>query len=286
MNPEPQVVARVEQVGPEAAAAMLKQARPNRNVQDARVARWAEAMRRGEWRLTGEPIQIDSEGYLINGEHRLKAIVLSGETVPLLVVVGVAPEAQSVIDTGKARNLSDVLQLRGEANATALAGALKRVWAYEEIGIPQTESTNLNLGPTTRQTLDVLERHPAVRDTVAESKGKGQKRAALGPAIYGSVRYLTGLADQEDSEEFFGRLTDGAGLEPGSPILVLRERLLASAINPTQRLRPLVKARFLVRTWNAHVSGESMQKLQYGGGLTIANFPRIAGCPIIPKVDQ
>ena len=58
----------------------------NRPVAWRRVEAFANDMRMGAWKLTHQGICFDAEGYLIDGQHRLQAVVNADVAVPMLVV--------------------------------------------------------------------------------------------------------------------------------------------------------------------------------------------------------
>jgi hypothetical protein len=55
------------------------------------VDRYAEEMRLGVWALNGKSLIFDSNGRLLNGQHRLTACAQSGVPLVTLVVRGVNP---------------------------------------------------------------------------------------------------------------------------------------------------------------------------------------------------
>ena len=93
-----------EIITPNDAAAMLQKNPNYRRINDKRVLSYALKMEQGFWQENGEPIQFDKSGNLLNGQHRLKAIIKSGKAQKMLVVRDV--EA-NVFDVGKTRTWSD-----------------------------------------------------------------------------------------------------------------------------------------------------------------------------------
>ena len=81
-------------VEPEQAQKWLERNIANRTLRPSRVQEYATAMTEGRWRYTADPIRFDSDGKLIDGQHRLMAVVRSGCTVEMHVVRGLSPEAQ------------------------------------------------------------------------------------------------------------------------------------------------------------------------------------------------
>jgi hypothetical protein len=62
----------------------------------------AEAMRRGDWIVTHQGIAFDIHGVLVDGQHRLAAVVEAEVPVEMTVFTDVEPDTFDVLDTGKA----------------------------------------------------------------------------------------------------------------------------------------------------------------------------------------
>ena len=60
----------------------------NRHVRESHVATLVRDIRDGNWRQTGEAIKFDWDGRLIDGQHRLHAIVAAQTATRMLVVTG------------------------------------------------------------------------------------------------------------------------------------------------------------------------------------------------------
>lgn len=77
------------------------------------VANYAKLMRKGLWFSTTDPIQFDTSGKLVNGQHRMNAIIEADCPVTLLVVRNVNPKSFIAMDDGKIRKLSDQIRAVG-----------------------------------------------------------------------------------------------------------------------------------------------------------------------------
>lgn len=98
-------------VTPADAALMLKHANPsNRTLARKRVKDYADAMRTGNWQDNGECIQFDDDGMLLNGHHRLNAVILANTSVPMCILRGVSA---TVYDIHGKRNTKNYLELEG-----------------------------------------------------------------------------------------------------------------------------------------------------------------------------
>ena len=101
-------------VTPDVAAKLLENKAPNRNLSSAIVKKYASAMLANEWYEAGDPVRINIYGQLMDGQHRLAAIIESGCSIELLIVEGVQPDAMMVLDSGRKRSLRDVLAIKCE----------------------------------------------------------------------------------------------------------------------------------------------------------------------------
>src|SRR5439155_25117462 len=108
-------VPTVVDVDPATASAWLQRNLHNRHLREEAVSSMARDMAAGRWQYTGEAVKFSKAGNLLDGQHRLAAVVKSETTIPILVVPGLPDSAQEVIDTGAKRTASDVLYLSGES---------------------------------------------------------------------------------------------------------------------------------------------------------------------------
>jgi len=117
-------------VTPAVAAEWLKRNTHNRRIRPSVVERYVAEIKAGEWRPTPGGVGFDETGTLIDGQHRLSAIVQAGIPAPLLVVTGFATAAQEKCDRHTRRNLADVMILSGIAHskyAVQAASVLARI---------------------------------------------------------------------------------------------------------------------------------------------------------------
>ena len=120
----PFVMGAVETVTPELAAEWLEANPRNRKINQRHVSALAVEIRAGRWLVTGEAIKLTADGQLLDGQHRLWAVLEAGMPIRTMVVRGIQSEAQLVMDTGAARKPGQGLGLLGYANANATAAAL------------------------------------------------------------------------------------------------------------------------------------------------------------------
>jgi hypothetical protein len=221
-NGTAQVKVRVEQVSPAMAKKLLAANQRNRNLAARRVATLAGAMTRGEWTLNGESIKVAANGDLIDGQHRLAAIMASGKTLSMVVVRGLPNEVQGTVDIGAARTVGDMLRLRGEKDYYVLGAALRRLWMYSELG---TFAHSGSVIPTPQQVIGMLDAHPKVRSSKPYAARLYQYvRVPKGP--FTTLHYLFSLVDAADANVWFESVTNGDGLAHDDPRALWRNQTL------------------------------------------------------------
>lgn len=105
--------ARIETINPQKATEYLGlNIERNRRVRQTLVDALARDMRTGAFVATHQGIAFDTNGKLIDGQHRLHAIVASGKTVNMMVTRGVPASAIGKIDIGATRSISDAMKIK------------------------------------------------------------------------------------------------------------------------------------------------------------------------------
>ena len=107
----PQTTRNPVEITPEMAQDILDHHNENnRKLRGNHVDKLAIEMRKGNWRLSNDNICFDVNGNLINGQHRLKAVVCSGVTIKAFITYGLPKESFNVMDTPQNRNEIDVIK--------------------------------------------------------------------------------------------------------------------------------------------------------------------------------
>jgi hypothetical protein len=84
----------------------------------------------GQWEPNGDTIRFYQDGALADGQNRLAAIALSGKTIEVIIVYGLARKAIVTIDGGKPRYASDAAKLSGIDNAKRKEQIIKAAASY------------------------------------------------------------------------------------------------------------------------------------------------------------
>lgn len=97
--------AKIEIITPELAKAFLKKNINNyRKFDTRRINTYAADMKTGKWQFNGESIKFNENDELVDGQHRLMAIIKADEPIKMLVIYGVKNDV-NIYDSGKNRTL-------------------------------------------------------------------------------------------------------------------------------------------------------------------------------------
>jgi len=124
--PRPNISMVLELLTPALASALLPKMHPQQRRTELRhVTRIASDMMNGRYIFTGDTIVIDWDGYVINGQHRINAVVQSGIPQWMIFVYGVDPKALAAIDNNnKPRTVGDVVRILGGSADPAVIDAI------------------------------------------------------------------------------------------------------------------------------------------------------------------
>ena len=99
-------------ITPDIAKEMLLKNTNNRPVSEKHVRRLAKEITEDRWQLNGDTIRFNGTR-LVDGQHRLLAVVKSGKAIETLVVDGLESDVFKTIDIGKIRSNGDTLAADG-----------------------------------------------------------------------------------------------------------------------------------------------------------------------------
>lgn len=253
--------ARVERVTVARATELLEGNTLNRNVSDRMVDRYARDMLEGLWQLNGEPVIRTPDGQLLDGQHRMWAILKAGEKNPgiavdMLIVEGISAAVMPTIDTGKARSFGNVLQISGHVNTNVLAATLRWVFWYETYRGRSIDGAD----PSHSDLEAYLATHPTLPQRVSETCNRQALKKIGSVSMFAWLYYEASLLNPQKAGEWLGLLASGAGMAEDHPVLRFREKLLADKQIKNRRMAD-THAAYGVKSWNAFVTGRSVRAL-------------------------
>lgn len=258
-------------VSPEIAKRWLERNKKNRPISPTIVAKYRNDMMSGLWTFAADPIRFDMDGNLIDGQHRLTALSESDATIPMLVIRGLHPDAQLVMDQGRKRTPGQQLGLHGIKNSKHVAASVKFLLMWELGYLFRDAKVAQSI--TTPVIIEYVENHP----TDIEFLQKNLQRIIqvdVPPSISGAFFIAANRANDAATLEFVTQAYSMVGLSEGHPILTLDRRLRRirrEGIKTPQR----DYLAFLILAWNAWRDNRRITKFQRpeGGSWSADNFP-------------
>lgn len=264
-----------EDITPEKAAEYLRGNAARRSVSQSVVSGYARDMAAGHWLPTHQGIAFDEQDVLIDGQHRMTAVVRSGKTIRFWVTRGVGRENFGVLDTGRVRTLANLFEIEGQGkDATQLAAVGRRVTLWLA-----GEPWNKKFIPTRSEVAKTVEEHPELVEAAKFAHGWPPRRT-IAPAVAGFCWWLFGTIDSDEANYFMDHLRTGEALETGDPILTLRERLFHDRTLPQRTSRTLlnrpteIQTALTIMAWNHYRRRNKLQRLQLPNPMSNEVFPR------------
>lgn len=258
----------VMRITPREAKNWLEANKGNRPLNRGHVQRLAAAIEAGEWELNGDPIRFDEDGCLLDGQHRLHAIVEADKAVDSVIIRNLPASTFSTMDCGRRRGGADTLAVAGETNCVALAAACRCLLLYENSGVAAVSNSKRQF--SNAQILDCLQRHPDIRESL-QVHHKLHSRFSFAPFI--TIDYLFRKKHPgHDYAGFWDRVASGEMIARGDPEYALRERLQTNATS-SAKLPSYQLAALAIRALHAYISRQELRLLR--GISSLEDFPKI-----------
>jgi len=233
----------------------------NRKISKAHVNLLAKFMENGDWDFNGDSIRFDENGVLIDGQHRLLAIIKSKTSQIVLILTGVEHKAFDTIDIGSKRSGSDIFSINNIKNETLTASVVKFIYAFKNGKFSANRNTIRNL--STHEIMDYYESLDNVQESIdfaSKLKTKGQR--LFTPSLLGGLHYLFSEVDADMADDFMTKLYVGVNLDENSPITPLRNKLFKAKIDKNFKLTNQSLLQTIVFVWDKYSNGKKSKTLR------------------------
>jgi hypothetical protein len=213
----------VETIGPQLAASYLELNRARNRKLIRRNLEWLKReMESGRYQpLNGDTIRFNEHGELIDGQHRLNAIIATGKTYQFIVVRGVADEAFQTIDEGVTRTTKDYLSAIPNTHYhVETASAIRWAMLWVNAG-----SFRRKPFFTTTERLAFLDAHPQLQPLVYHY---GIRRSSLrmSIAMQAACHYIIEQCNPKLVGDYMTSVIEGLELRRGDPRYTVREWII------------------------------------------------------------
>ncbi len=249
-------------ISPAYANELLEKNTTNRKPNKDFVFRYANDMKENRWNEgTADTIKIANDGTIIDGQHRLMAVVMSKKPIYFLVAKGVEKSVMSVIDTGKSRNATDVFAINQIDNYNKIPSIIS---LYESIKMGHSYSTSTSKRSLTNDVLLTLyNKNPMYWQDVAKKTSRWYKMFSkiIQPSVIGGMYSVFYDIDPDMAESFFDMLTTGIDVNNKS-IIMLRNKLIQDKTS-VRKMRHSIKIALIIKVWNFYRADTEVKVLKY-----------------------
>jgi hypothetical protein len=261
-------------ITPDLAMSWLERNKKNRNLKNRKVLELVSTIEDDHWRLNGESICFSYDGLLLDGQHRLHAIVKSDIPAAAVTVFGVNDEVMRTYDQGVKRTNADHYNIQGEKNYTKLGATLQLLYMWKT---RQFHRPGPQFNPD-QGTLDkLLDQYPEIRNSVQKTsrtrRFMSTANAAVLHHLFSQTKITMVSTEQLAADFFFERLVSGENLTRQDAIYRLREALIENRTN--KKLSTVQIRAMTIKTWNVFSRCQKRGRIQWDSSEQL--FPEIFG---------
>ena len=253
------IVAEVIKLNPSFANFLLHRNFGNRDISNSELKNAVDAIKLKNWKLNGQPIIISKTMRLLDGQHRLIAIIQSNTTIEILVVWNIEDDTFDTIDSGKKRSNADVLVCSGIPSRIArpLAVCTKHELSYRKNGlISGTHFFSRSIKST--HIYDEVMKNDKLREAVEFIL---TFKVGMLPMQAGGLAFLIyrfSCFHQEMSRKWMTDFIQGSDLAQNDARLWVRNRIISDkTFNRNQDI--VIKMSYIIKAWHSQCYGRELK---------------------------
>jgi hypothetical protein len=272
----PYMELRIVRVTPDIAQTLLDHSiKKQRNISPPTERTYANDMRTGFWAFLGDPIRIDINGAVVDGQHRATAIIRSGKAQLIVIITGLAEGVMRYVDTGRKRTYADTLKMREIANHLGVATVVSAMFSwyngsYGEKNTPRLHGADYNDARASNAQLDAVydllmdkEIDPLASVQAAE-RVKFHIMSTCPRSAISVAHVLMGLIDPYSRDTFFAYVLNSEVSQNTTsefPPNMLRDKMIRSKQGKPDYLTRAQWLHMIITAYNAWVQGRTIGRL-------------------------
>lgn len=233
----------------------------NRVVKSVVVLRYAQEMLNDRWKSdTAEVIKISKSGVVLDGQHRLLAVIKANKPVYFHVAFDVDEDVFDVLDTGSKRNAGDAFHVQGIKNANVVPSIIQ---TYHLLQGEYLTKAQIHQRLSHAELLEQYYKREFFWQSVGAQCHNWYKAFAkiLPPSIIGGMYAYLYDKDKNDAEIFMTQLTTGINVNNTS-ISILRQKLMQDKMS-SKKMSMQLKLALMLKTWNYYRKGYEVKLLKF-----------------------
>lgn len=233
-------------VTPQLAAKWLEQPARNRTLSKETVAAYARDMLAGRWQTSHQGIAITKDCCVVDGQHRLWAIVETGKPIRMRVTFGVDERTMAVVDTGRVRSAADIGRIVHGSGPHGRSIALAR--AIESIS-----RGNIIPKMTPAEALALVEQHQKLISWALQWQKNHASAAVVGAMAYAYATH------PKEVDSFMRQFVSRADIPARSPVLALIRANDTTIKGDAERWTLVLKTMFAL---HAYIEDRPLDRIQ------------------------
>jgi hypothetical protein len=250
-----------ELITPEIAKKLLEKNDHNRRLKMPVVFRYSNDMKEGRWKdNTAELIKVSVNGKLLDGQHRLKAIVISNTSQFFWVAYNLQEEIFDVLDTGSPRSTADVFKISDIKNDTAVSAIISHYNVFQKT---LNKNVQKHSRPTNAEILAQYNQDPEFWQFIYRKSDMWYQSFSkiITRTTIGSLYTIFYKINPEQANDFMDQLCKGSNIK-NPTIELLRKRLIQDRLS-NAKISPTFKNVLIVKVWNLYRKNESVKVLKF-----------------------
>ncbi len=260
---------KIVMLTPDEAVQLLEYNKHNRPLNEQHVKRIARQIIDGKWKFNGDTIKISSTNDVLDGQHRLWAIIEAKMAIETIIVKGIEPEAFSTIDTmRKPRSGSDILAMVGVTGPrSTISVALQWLIRWQRKTLEDYRN------PINRiENSDIEEAYKNNQGIVRAAERAKKLRGITNTGMLAFFYYVLSNRNPDLAERMMHTLENPTGVPVNDPFFRLRGYFMMVA-----RRDALTAIAVMVKAANAAHRGEDIKVLSWRNqGSNPEAFPKLA----------
>lgn len=243
-------------ITPADAMSLLEMNGTNRPLNEQHVKRIARQISDSKWKFNGDTIKIATTNDILDGQHRLWAIIESKTAIETIVVRGIETDAFATIDTmRKPRSGSDILALLGATRQrSTISVALQWLTRWqrkclETYRAPQNKIENSDIEQAYKD-------NPGI---VRAAEAAHKLRGLANPGMIAFFYFVLTNRNPDLAERMLHTLENPAGVGINDPFF----RLRAYFTSDKARKDPLTTIVYMIKAANAAYENREMKTLNW-----------------------
>lgn len=232
----------------------------NRRIRTPIVTRYANDMTSGKWKEdTAEVIKISKTGIILDGQHRLAALIKANVSISFHVATSLDDNVFDVLDTGSNRSAGDIFLIQGIKNQSSIPSIISTYHNLKMGTSSRTQQKNLKL-TNAALLIEYNKREMFWQNVFSKSSMWYLSYAKILPkSLIGGFYCLFYDINNDDSESFFNQLCTGREIK-NKAIFLLRQKLMQDKM-AVRKIPFELRSALIIKSWNYFRSNNDDVKL-------------------------